>query len=166
MLSVALPLLLLLLLPMLGTEAANSTTTLHQLGKKPFDIVWSGLWPCCAGQSSVNLTAFPVLQQHRLAIFDTRFGLYEQSFPPLGLPQTVDLGAHKAKVAHDVTHDGGDGNNVTGGIVPAGKDMYCKCRDLTPPPSKHMHHAHTPPTHRPPAAQYSHTQHTHLRACT
>ena len=89
----------------------------------PFDIVWSGLWPCCAGQSAFNLTAYPVLQEKRLGWFGTTFGLYEQSFPPLGLPQTVDLASHRAKVAHDVTHDGGLGRNVSGGIVPAGKDM-------------------------------------------
>jgi len=107
-----------------GTSAA-ATPVAAVTAAKPFDIVWSGLWPCCAGQSSFNLSKFPVLQEKRLAILDTQFGLYEQSFPPLGLPQTVDLAAHKAKVAHDAAHDGGGGRNVRGGIIPAGKDMYC-----------------------------------------
>ena len=94
--------------------------------KKPsFDIIWSGLWPAPHGESAFNLSAFPVLQENRMGWFGSRFGLYQQSYPPLGLPQTVDLDAHKAKVVHDITHDGGVGGNVSGGIVPAGKDMYC-----------------------------------------
>jgi hypothetical protein len=91
---------------------------------KPFDIVWSGLWPCCAGQSGLNLSAFPVLQERRLALFDGSFGLFNDTDPRVGnLPQTVDLARHAAKVAHDAATDGGHGHNRT--IVPAGKDMYC-----------------------------------------
>jgi hypothetical protein len=92
-----------------------------------FDVVWSGLWPCCAGQSAFNLSGFPVLQERRLAWFDSNLGLFRDSIPGEktggGLPQAVDLAKHAAKVAHDVATDGGVGNNST--IVPVGRDMYC-----------------------------------------
>ena len=80
-----------------------------------FDVVWSGLWPCCDGRTGfTNLSAFPVLQQGRLALFDPSLGLYNETVAPVGLPQTVDLEAHASKVAADVP-----------AVVPAGKDMYC-----------------------------------------
>lgn len=81
---------------------------------KPFDVAWSGLWPCCGGTTAFNLSAFPVLQQKRLAIFDGRLGLFNDSVPQSGgLPQAVDLARHAAKVAQDVAT-----------VVPAGKSMY------------------------------------------
>ena len=92
-----------------------------------FDVVWSGRWtvhgdpkgwnasiPCCRGLTGFNLTQFPVLQQGRLALFFPDLGLYQDSCAPAGLPQTVDLNAHAAKVAVDVQV-----------IVPADTDMYC-----------------------------------------
>ena len=39
-----------------------------------------------------------MLQQKRLKIFDTRLGLFNESVPPRGLPQRVDLARHAAKV--------------------------------------------------------------------
>lgn len=116
------------LAPPADSSVLSAVTAAASRAKKPsssFDIVWSGLWPLPAGESAFNLSAFPVLQEKRLGWFGSSFGLYKQSYPPLGLPQTVDLGAHKAKVVHDVTHDGGVGMNVSRGIVPANKDMYC-----------------------------------------
>ena len=92
-----------------------------------FDLVWSGRWDvhghpkgwnpavsCCRGLTGFNLTAFPVLQQGRVALFLDGLGLYRESYAPAGLPQTVDLEAHAKKVAVDVA-----------AIVPADKDMYC-----------------------------------------
>lgn len=92
-----------------------------------FEVVWSGRWtvhgdpegwntsiPCCRGLTGFNLTGFPVLQQGRLALFFPSLGLFQNSCAPTGLPQTVNLEAHAAKVAADVA-----------GIVPADKDMYC-----------------------------------------
>jgi hypothetical protein len=97
---------------------------LAALAAKPFDVVWSGLWPCCAGKSGLNLSAFPVLQERRLALFDGTLGLFNDTDPRSGgLPQTVDLARHAAKVAHDVAHDGGHGHNRT--VVPPDKAMYC-----------------------------------------
>lgn len=79
-----------------------------------FDVVWSGLWPCCDGHTGFNLSAFPVLQLGRLAWFDSTLGLYNETVAPVGLPQTVDIAAHVAKVAADVA-----------ATVPANRDMYC-----------------------------------------
>ena len=42
--------------------------------------------------------AYQVLQQKRLKIFDTRLGLFNESVPPRGLPQRVNLARHAAKV--------------------------------------------------------------------
>jgi hypothetical protein len=60
-----------------------------------------------------------VLQQERLAIFDTQLGLFNETVPPHGLPQNVDLARHAAKVARDVT------SCTYSGCVPADEDMYC-----------------------------------------
>ena len=115
--TMLLPLQLLLLL----AQQAPAVTVKRP--NKPFDVAWSGLWPCCGGQTAFNLTQFPVLQTKRLAVLDGKFGLYTESVPPLGIPQSVDLAKHAAKVARDAATDGGLGNNLT--IIPAGKDMYC-----------------------------------------
>ena len=81
-----------------------------------FDLVWSDVhghpkgWnpkvPCCRGLTGFNLTAFPVLQQGRVALLLNGLGLYRHSYPPAGLPQTADLEAHASKVAVDVNHSG------------------------------------------------------------
>jgi hypothetical protein len=86
-------LLLLMCLPrdsVSGISVGHSSTS----PKKPFDVVWSGLWPCCDGQTGFNLSAFPVLQQHKLAWFGPSLGLYNETYAPNGLPQTVDLERH------------------------------------------------------------------------
>jgi hypothetical protein len=109
------------LLLLLGlTTAVNPSRPVRPLAtsgsrNKSFDVVWSGLWPCCDGKTGFNLSAFPVLQQHRLAWFGPGLGLFNETVAPVGLPQTVDLAAHAAKVAADVA-----------AIVPEGNDdMYC-----------------------------------------
>ena len=113
--------LLLLALPHSGSSGSASGSPLQSGSvsasagrKKPFDVVWSGLWPCCDGKTGFNLTAFPVLQQHKLAWFGPSLGYYNETIAPIGLPQTVNLDRHAAKVAADVA-----------AIVPEGKDMYC-----------------------------------------
>ena len=98
--------LTLLLVPVLPSAGARSSSK--------FDVVWSGLWPCCDGRTGFNLSQFPVLQLGRLALFDSTLGLYNETIAPVGLPQTVDLASHAAKVAADVA-----------ATVPADKDMYC-----------------------------------------
>jgi hypothetical protein len=110
--------LILVLLLLLGHLQAVGST---------FDLLWSGRWdvhghpkgwnpalPCCRGLTGFNLTAFPVLQQGRIALFFNGLGLFRHSYAPAGLPQTVDLEAHAKKVAVDVA-----------AVVPAGKDMHC-----------------------------------------
>jgi|EP01047_Picozoa_sp_COSAG01_P059654 hypothetical protein len=115
-----------------------------------FDVVWSGRWtvhgdpkgwnasvPCCRGLTGFNLSSFPVLQQGRLALFFPDLGLYRDSCAPVGLPQTVDLDAHAAKVAVDVAV-----------IVPADKDMFC-CIDwetYTPLLFDHGEGSYEPPS--------------------
>lgn len=96
------------LLVVVSTVPPGATT------RSKFDIVWSGLWPCCDGHTGFNLSAFPVLQLGRLGLFDSTLGLYNETIAPMGLPQTLDIAAHSAKVAADVAR-----------TVPADTDMYC-----------------------------------------
>ena len=114
-----------LLLPCDGGPRPTAAAGLLLLGlalllqcSAAFDVVWSGLFPCCGGTTAFNLTAFPVLQQKRLMIFDGSLGLFNESVPPQ-MPQTVDLVLHAAKVAHDVARC------TYATCIPPDKDMYC-----------------------------------------
>ena len=49
-----------------------------------FDVVWSGLWPCCDGRTGFNLSQFPVLQLGRLALFDSTLGAVQRDDRPCG----------------------------------------------------------------------------------